>query len=50
MTGNYTNSFFNSIEAGKTHSLTVYSDDLKSDLYILNVPLFIGSSEHPWSL
>ena len=50
MTGNYTNSFFNSIEAGKTHSLTVYSEDLKSDLYILNVPLFIGSSEHPWSL
>ncbi len=49
MLGEETSSLAASVEAGRGHSFTIYSEKVGSDLFIVSTPITFGTSQTPWS-
>ncbi|PKL37459.1 MAG: hypothetical protein CVV44_13990 [Spirochaetae bacterium HGW-Spirochaetae-1] len=50
MSGDFTDKFADAVKKGETEHYTVYSAQMKSDVYVLGSPFYIGKSTTPWSL
>ena len=50
MSGDHTEPLAEAIESGRSYAYTIYSKAIKSDLYIINAPVHVGSTDTPWGL